>query len=204
MRMLVKCSVMMLGAASLVMAQHGGHGGGGGGHASGGGGFHASAPAARSSYSSGFNSGYQTSITPQSYSGHLTLSTPSPYVGSSAYNRGAIAGARPVWSRPPIRRPGRYPYYGGVGLYPYIGYGYGLGYYGDDYFANDYYANNYDPGAYYAPQEQPQYQPYYGGDRIPTPAILRFLMRWIHINSRRRTTLLRAIRNRRPLHRLLW
>ncbi len=52
-------------------------------------------------------------------------------------------------------------------MYPYIGYGYGLGYYGDDYFANDYYANNYDPGAYYAPQEQPQYQPYYGGGPDP-------------------------------------
>jgi len=163
MRMLVKCSVLALSAVGFLMAQHGGgghHGGGG----SGGGGFHASAPAR--SASPGFHSGYQTSITPPSYSGHLTLSTPSPYVGS--YNRAPIVSGRPVWTRPPIRRPGRYPYYGGVGLYPFVGYGYGLGYYGDNYLGNDYYGNGgYDAAPYYAPQEQPQYQPNY--DAGPEP-----------------------------------
>ena len=156
MRRLVNGSLLVMSVAGLLMAQHGGHSGGGGGHA-GGGGFHASS----GGYSSGFHSsgggGYVTSITPQSYSGHLTLSTP-PAGATNGFNRSASAPphfveSRPSWGRPPIRRPGagydRYRGYYGIGYYPVIGYGY----YGDDFYSP--YSDS-GPVAeqYYAPYEQ--------------------------------------------------
>jgi len=158
MRVLLNGSVLVLvlGVAGLLMAQHGGgggHSGGSGGHiGGGGGGFHASSSRGSSGFhnSGGGGGWYPTLITPQSYSGHLTFSTPG--MGTTGLNRGGSrpVEGRPVWGRPPIRRPGRgYGYYG-VGLYPYLGYGYG--YYPDDFYGSDYYG-----GA--APQQQyPQYE----------------------------------------------
>jgi hypothetical protein len=166
--MLLKSSVLVMGAG-LMMAQHGGGGGGShGGGFSGGGGVRSSSPAAR------FNSGYQTSITPSSYSGHLTLSTPS--LTPSNLNRGGYrpVGPRPVGVRPPIRRPGGYGYgngYYGLGLYPFLGYGYYGDSYGDQQPLPERYAQPYDAipqqdGDYYPPPI-----PYAMGPQQPQSAV---------------------------------
>ena len=162
MRMLLKCSVLALSAASFLAAQRGGGGHGGGGHfgGGGGGGFHASpgaaAPAARSfsggGYSGGgYSSSYRAVVPPASYGGHLTFSTPGMPGTYGNYSRYGQVGARPPL-RPPIRRPIGYPYYG-FGLYPYLG----LGYYGDGYGYDPYYDSG--SGVPYQDQYAPQYQP---------------------------------------------
>ncbi len=162
MRMLLKCSVLALGAAGFLAAQRGGGGHFGGG----GGGFHASAPASRS-FSSGYSGGgysssYRAVVPPASYGGHLTYSTPGmpgTYGNSVRYGQSVLSGSRPVGGRPPlrppIRRPGGYPgypYYG-FGLYPYLG----LGYYGDGYGYDPYYDSG--SGVPYQDQYAPQYEP---------------------------------------------
>ncbi len=156
MRMLLKVSLLVVGAAGFLAAQHGGggHGGGGGFHGGGGGGgFHSSAPAARSS---GYYRSNSAVVPPPSYSGHLTLSTPT---AQFRYGNGGITGSRSYFGRPPIRGPIRRPYYG-FGLYPFLPFGY---------YDNDFYDPYYDsgPGVPYAYPDQEQYAPQY--EQPPDP-----------------------------------
>ena len=160
MRMLANCSLIAFSAAGLLLAQHGGGGhSGGGGHASGG--FHASAPAARSSSGySGFTPARVVSPPPiglQSYPSGFTGINRGAYSNQIHYGWPPTTTAnRPVYGGGgrggvyPVRRPGRYGYYG-VGLYP----AYGLGYWGNDFYDPYYDSQSYAP---YAPADQ--YGPY--------------------------------------------
>lgn len=156
MRMLLKGSLLALGVAGFLMAQHGGGGGGhhggggfsaGGGFSSGGGFHHYSSPATTRF------SGTAAVIPPPSYSGHLTFSTPGMGTTGAYRSSSRLIEVRPSWGRPPIRLSGagynRYRGFYGIGYYPFLGYGY---YNGDDFYS-PYYDSAPDQ-QYYAPYEQ--------------------------------------------------
>jgi hypothetical protein len=76
-------------------------------------------------YASGF-----TGINPGAYNNHIHYGWPP-----------TTTGTRPVLGRPPVRRPGRYGYYG-FGIYPSLGFGY----YGDNFYDPSYDSGYYDSG----------------------------------------------------------
>ena len=193
-------ALLLTGLAFPACAQHGGGGhGGSGGHA---GGTHAS-PAFHAGPTSG--SGFSSAARSPSFAGTRPAVTPSlafrrrttVHYGAQPLNYGAQGSLRTGTDR---RSPYRSPYrhrdregvvYGYPGFSPYyLGYPYGLGYYGDDGFDEDYDSpaddasgapnygsdqyNGFDPQGQGAAQnqDQDQYSDPSQGTAQPEPGVL--------------------------------